>query len=105
MNKALYQVSVSGATPTATGEVLAPASITFHYAANGLDVVKTFSFDSTYVISVHVQVKQNGSPIRALVAWPAGLGDMDEFHQSSMIPSQNRASHLLKLRLVDRRQR
>jgi YidC/Oxa1 family membrane protein insertase len=92
LNQALYQVSISGAQPTATGEVLAPASITFHYAANGLDVVKTFSFDSTYVISAEAQVKQNGVPVRALVAWPAGLGDMDEFHQTSMIPSQNRTS-------------
>jgi YidC/Oxa1 family membrane protein insertase len=90
LNKALYQVSVSGAQPTATGQVLAPASITFHYAANGLDVVKTFSFDSTYVISIEAQVKQNGVPVRALVAWPAGLGDMEEFQQTSMIPSQNR---------------
>ena len=50
LNQALYQVSVTGAQPTATGSVLAPASITFHYASNGVDVVKTFSFDSTYVI-------------------------------------------------------
>jgi YidC/Oxa1 family membrane protein insertase len=92
LNQALYQVSISGAKPTATGQVLAPATITFHYAANGLDVVKIFSFDSTYVISVEAQVKQNGVPIRALVAWPAGLGDMDEFHQTSMIPLRNRTS-------------
>ena len=82
LNQALYQVSVSGAKPTATGQVLAPATITFHYAANGLDVLKTFSFDSTYVISVQAQVKQNGVPVRALVAWPAGLGDMEELRAS-----------------------
>ena len=35
LNQALYQVSISGAQPTATGLVLAPDSITFHYAANG----------------------------------------------------------------------
>jgi YidC/Oxa1 family membrane protein insertase len=90
LNQALYQVTVSGAQPTATGSVLAPASISFHYASNGLDVVKTFRFDSTYVINVEAQVKQNGTPVRALVAWPAGLGDMEEFQQTSMIPSQNR---------------
>ena len=89
LNQALYQVSVSGAQPTATGLVLAPAAITFHYAANGLDVVKTFSFDSSYVVSVEAQVKQNGEPVRALVAWPAGLGDMEELQQSWMMPSQN----------------
>lgn len=72
LNTALYQAS-------ATGQLLAPNSVSFHYAAGGLDVVKTFSFDTTYVVGVHVDVKQNGVPVRALVAWPAGLGDMEEF--------------------------
>ena len=72
LNTALYQAS-------ATGNLLAPSSVSFHYAANGLDVLKTFSFDSSYVLSVHVEVKRNGEPVRALVAWPAGLGDMEEF--------------------------
>jgi YidC/Oxa1 family membrane protein insertase len=88
LNQSLYQVTVSGAQPTATGLVVAPTAIVYHYAANGLDVVKTFRFDATYVIGVEAQVKQNGTPVRALVAWPAGLGDMEEFHQTSMMPSQ-----------------
>ncbi len=90
LNQALYQVSVSGAQPTATGSVLAPASVTFHYASNGLDVVKTFSFNSTYVVNVEAQVKQNGAPVRALVSWPSGLGDMQELQQTGMLPSQTR---------------
>ena len=61
------------------GQVLAPDSLSFHYAAGGLDVVKTFTFDSSYVIGARVSVKRNGEPVRALVAWPAGLGDMEEF--------------------------
>ena len=72
LNSALYQAST-------TGTLLAPNSVTFHYAANGLDVVKTFSFNTSYVIGVHVEVRRNGVPVRALVAWPAGLGDMEEF--------------------------
>jgi YidC/Oxa1 family membrane protein insertase len=76
LNDALYQAS-------ATGPVQAPNAITFRYAANGLDVVKTFRFDSTYVVTIETQVKRNGSPVRALVAWPAGLGDMEEFLPSS----------------------
>ncbi len=72
LNQALYQAS-------AVGFVLAPNSVTFHYAANGLDVVKTFRFDSSYVVTVDAVVKRNGVPVRALVAWPAGLGDMEEF--------------------------
>jgi len=65
------------------GQLLAPNSISFHYAAGGLDVVKTFSFDTSYVISIQVKVTRNGEPVRALVAWPAGLGDMEEFLASA----------------------
>ena len=72
LNQVLYQ-------PSATGLLLAPNSLTFHYAANGLDVVKTLHFDSSYVVSVDTEVKRNGSPVRALLQWPAGLGDMEEF--------------------------
>ena len=90
LNQALYQVTVAGAQPTANGLVLAPTSVTFHYAANGIDAVKTFRFDSSYVITVEAKVTQNGVPVRALVQWPAGLGDMEEFQQSSMLRSQTR---------------
>ena len=72
LNTALYQTST-------TGQVLAPNSVSFHYASGALDVVKTFSFNTTYVVSAHVTVKRDGIPVRALVSWPAGLGDMEEF--------------------------
>ncbi|HUB00816.1 MAG TPA: membrane protein insertase YidC [Terracidiphilus sp.] len=78
LNQALYQVTVKGAR-TANGALLAPASVTFRYAANGLDVVKSIYFNSTYVIAVDTEVKQDGAPVRALLGWPAGLGDMEEF--------------------------
>ncbi len=81
LNGALYQAS-------ATGVVQAPNAITFHYAANGLDVVKTFRFDSTYVVTIETQVKRNGSPVRALVQWPSGLGDMEEFLPASTTRAQ-----------------
>jgi YidC/Oxa1 family membrane protein insertase len=73
--------------------VLAPNTLTFHYAQGGLDVVKTFRFDSTYVIDAEAEVRRNGAPVRALIDWPAGLGDMEEFLPSSAtrstIPSQS----------------
>jgi len=90
LNQALYQVTFEGAQPSATGVVLAPAAVTFHYAANGLDVVKTFRFDSSYVIDVEAHVLRNGAPVRSLVEWPAGLGDMEEFLPSSITRSQIR---------------
>ena len=77
LNEALYQVTVTGADSPA-GVLQAPGSISFHYAANGLDVVKTFRFDASYVVTAEVEVKRNGVPVRALLAWPGGLGDQTE---------------------------
>ena len=97
LNKAaLYQLTVTGAQPTAGGHVDVPATsaLTFRYSANGMDVVKTFRFDSSFVVGVETQVTRNGSPVRALVAWPAGLGDMEEFLPKSSTRSQIRASAL-----------
>jgi YidC/Oxa1 family membrane protein insertase len=79
LNGALYQVKVNGADPTTSSSIAAPASIQFHYSAGGVDVVKTFRFDKSYVIGIDTAVTRNGAPVRALVAWPGGLGDMEEF--------------------------
>jgi YidC/Oxa1 family membrane protein insertase len=76
LNQSLYQVSTAG-------RLLAPGTLTFHYAQGGLDVTKTLRFDSSYVIGIEVSVRRNGLPVRALVEWPAGLGDMEEFLPSS----------------------
>jgi YidC/Oxa1 family membrane protein insertase len=76
-NKALYQVSTSGDLSSA-GILQTPGSISFHYAANGMDVVKTFRFNESYVVTAEVEVKRNGLPVRALLAWPGGLGDQTE---------------------------
>jgi YidC/Oxa1 family membrane protein insertase len=92
LNSALYQVTVAGSQPSASGIVVAPNAITYRYAANGLDVVKTFRFDSSYVVDIETQVKRNGAPVRALVQWPAGLGDMEEFLPTSTTRSQIRTS-------------
>jgi YidC/Oxa1 family membrane protein insertase len=76
LNQALYEAS-------ATGTVLAPNTLTFHYAQNGIDAVKTFRFDSSYAIHIDTEVHRNGSTVRALVDWPSALGDMEEFLPSS----------------------
>jgi YidC/Oxa1 family membrane protein insertase len=96
LNQALYQVTATGAQPTVTGHVEVPATsaLTFHYAANGLDVVKTFRFDASYVVTVDAEVKRNGVPVRALIQWPAGLGDMEEFLPSSSTRASIRTSAL-----------
>jgi YidC/Oxa1 family membrane protein insertase len=92
LNNALYQVTVEGAQPSSTGLVTAPNTVTYRYAINGLDVVKTFRFDSSFVVGIETSVKRNGLPVRALVQWPAGLGDMEEFLPSSTTRSQVRTS-------------
>jgi YidC/Oxa1 family membrane protein insertase len=91
LNNALYQVTVQDGQPMA-GSVLAPATVVFHYAANGLDVVKSIHFDSSYVVNIDTAVKRSGTPVRALVQWPAGLGDMEEFLPNSITRAQVRTS-------------
>jgi YidC/Oxa1 family membrane protein insertase len=63
--------------PSATGNLAAPASLSFKYSSGGIDVTKTFSFDETYVLHADVSVTRNGAPIRALISWPGGFGDQD----------------------------
>ncbi len=70
LNKALY-------VPSATGNLAAPATLTFKYSDGDTQVTKTFSFDETYVLQADVQVTRNGSPVRALLSWPGGFGDQD----------------------------
>ncbi len=60
---------------SATGNLDAPATLTFKYAEGGLSVTKTFTFGDTYVIHADTEVLRDGVPVRALLAWPAGLGD------------------------------
>ncbi len=63
--------------PSSSGTLTAPATLSFHYAAGGLEVEKTFRFGADYVIHADTVVLRNGAPIRALLAWPAGFGDME----------------------------
>ncbi len=81
LNGALYQVTVEGAQ--AGGVVHAPATLVFHYAASGIDAVKSIHFDSSYLVDISTAVRRNGTPVRTLVQWPAGLGDMEEFLPNS----------------------
>lgn len=71
LNQALY-------VPSATGNLAAPAKLTFTYSEGGLQVRKTFSFDETYVLHAEVEVTRNGAPVRALLSWPGGFGDQND---------------------------
>ena len=61
---------------SATGTLAPPSSLTFTYSDGTLQVRKTFSFNETYVLHADVQVTRNGVPVRALLSWPGGLGDL-----------------------------
>jgi len=71
------QLSTALYVPSATGTLQAPATLTFKYSQGNLSVIKTFTFSDTYVIHADTQVLRDGAPIRALLSWPAGLGDAE----------------------------
>ena len=68
INSALFVASESG-------NVTAPASVTFEYADQDVVVRKTFSFDQSYVIHMETSVLAKGSLVTAFPMWPAGFGD------------------------------
>ena len=65
----------SGAGECGNKTLTAPATVTFEYSDGALSVRKTFAFDHSYVVRVETRVEQEGAPVAALVAWPAGFGD------------------------------
>ncbi len=71
------QLSSALYVPSATGTLQAPASLTFKYSQGNLSVTKTFTFSNTYLIHADTEVLRDGAPVRALLAWPAGLGDAE----------------------------
>ncbi len=84
--------------PSATGNLAAPATLTFNYSDGTVRVRKTFSFDETYVLHADVEVTRNGAPIRALVSWPGGFGDQDNAiaYSSAQLdyrPQRQRGAH------------
>jgi len=58
-----------------TGAVHAPAELTFAYSDGQTTVRKTLRFDHSYVVTVETSVTENGQPVTAYPAWPAGFGD------------------------------
>jgi YidC/Oxa1 family membrane protein insertase len=67
--------------PSSTGDVTAPATLSFTWSDGSLTARKTFSFDSSYVIHAETSVEQNGAPVTALLTWPSGFGDQDTLPQ------------------------
>lgn len=68
LSSALYVASLEG-------KQTAPATITFEYSEQDLNVRKTFSFGHTYIVNVETSVVYKGNYAAALPAWPSGFGD------------------------------
>jgi YidC/Oxa1 family membrane protein insertase len=69
VNTALYQAAPS------SGELKAPAEVTFHWSDGRLAVTKTLKFAQNYQVSVDVSVTLDGKPVPVAVAWRGGFGD------------------------------
>ena len=83
LSSALYVASKEG-------KLSPPATITFEYSDQDLAVLKTFSFDNSYVVKIETSVTYKGSPVAALPAWPAGFGSQTTpaFYALGMIEYQ-----------------
>ncbi|HYL93139.1 MAG TPA: membrane protein insertase YidC [Alphaproteobacteria bacterium] len=68
LNQALFVASTSD-------PITAPGSITFEFADSETQARKTLRFDSTYVISLEVEVTHKGQKVQAYPIWHGGLGD------------------------------
>ena len=70
VNNGLYVAS-------STGNLAAPATLTFKYATGNIEVTKTFAFDETYVLHADVAITRDNAPVRTFINWPGGFGDQD----------------------------
>jgi YidC/Oxa1 family membrane protein insertase len=63
--------------PSASGRLVAPGKLTFTYSEGGVSVIKTFTFDQSYIVGADVLVTDHGMPVAASLCWPSGLGDQE----------------------------
>jgi YidC/Oxa1 family membrane protein insertase len=68
-NTALYQME------PASGELKAPAQVTFRWSDGHLAITKTLQFGQDYQVSIDVSVTEDGKPLPVAVAWRGGFGD------------------------------
>jgi YidC/Oxa1 family membrane protein insertase len=69
VNAALYSVE------PASGDLKAPAEVTFRWSDGHLAVTKTLKFEQDYQVSMDVTVTRDGQHVPVAVAWRGGFGD------------------------------
>lgn len=90
--------------PSATGDLNAPAQLSFTYASGGLTITKNFSFDADYVVSAKVTAVNDGRPVDVFLAWPSGFGDQEtlpDYAQNRVDMMQNGKSDDLAVKKVN----
>lgn len=65
--KALFQPS--------TTHLDGPGKLVLRWSNGALAVVKTLTFDNSYIVHVQTAVTRNGTPVEAAVTWPGVFGD------------------------------
>ena len=83
VNSGLYEV-----TPAATGasgDLQAPADVTFHWSDGHADVVKKLSFTPDYELTVECAVTVDGKAIPAAIAWRGGFGDKEVYNAAQLV--------------------
>ncbi len=78
-NSALYAV-----TP-GSGDLSAPAEVTFHYSDGHLDVTKKLQFTQDYQMSIEVSASLDGKPLAPAIAWRGGFGDKAVYKASQLV--------------------
>ncbi len=90
--------------PSTTAPTLnAPGTLSYTYSSGGLEVKKTFTFDSTYVLHAQVSLTRNGAPVAAALAWPSGFGDqttLPQYASSFFDASENGKADQVDLKKV-----
>jgi YidC/Oxa1 family membrane protein insertase len=78
-NTALYDV-----TP-ASGDLNAPAEITFHWSDGHLDITKKLKFAQNYEVSVETSAALDGKPLAPGIAWRGGFGDRAVYQAAQLV--------------------
>ncbi len=69
VNTALYQIE------PASGDLKAPAEVTFRWSDGDLGVTKVLKFAQDYQVTMDIAVTEDGRPVPVAIAWRGGFGD------------------------------
>jgi YidC/Oxa1 family membrane protein insertase len=83
VNSGLYEVTP--AASGASGDLQAPADVTFHWSDGHVDVMKKLSFTPDYELTVECAVTVDGKPLPAAITWRGGFGDKEVYNAAQLV--------------------